>query len=177
MFLPLSGGIDSCATAVIVYSAARLMCEEIRKGNSQVLSDVRTIAGLEFWTPTDPKDVVHKIFHTCFMGTTNSSKETRERARQLSEDIGSYHLDVNIDSIVSALAKVDADTFGRTLHFEPQGSKQESLSLQNLQSRSRMVLAYHFASTITLARKRKGGGALLVLGSANVYESHHSRIA
>ena len=110
------------------------------------------------------------------MGTMNSSKETRERAHQLSKDIGSHHLDVNIDPVVTAFTKIDADTFERTLQFEPEGTKQESLALQNLQSRTRMVLAYHFASNITLARKRKGGGALLVLGSANVYESHHPKI-
>ena len=67
------------------------------------------------------------------MGTTNSSKETRDRALQLSKDIGSYHLDVDIDPIFSAFRQVDADTFDRTLRFEPEGSKQESLSLQNLQ--------------------------------------------
>ena len=107
------------------------------------------------------------------MGTTNSSTETRQRARQLAEDIGSYHFDVDIDPIISAFTEVDSKTFGgRKLKYESQGgSAQESLSLQNLQSRSRLVLAYQFASTITLARKRPGGGTLLVLGSANCDES------
>ena len=42
-FLPLSGGIDSCATAVIVHS----MCAEVMKGiaqrNDQVIKDVRKV--------------------------------------------------------------------------------------------------------------------------------------
>lgn len=102
----------------------------------------------------------------------NSSKETRQRASQLAEAIGSYHLDVNIDPIFSAFTEVDSRAFGgRKLRFESQGgTAQESLSLQNIQSRSRLVLAYQLASTITLARKRPGGGTLLVLGSANVDE-------
>lgn len=36
-----------------------------------------------------------------FMGTQNSSKETRARAKQLAHDIGSYHVDLNMDKIVS----------------------------------------------------------------------------
>ena len=31
-FIPLSGGIDSCATSVIVYSMCRLVAEAARKG-------------------------------------------------------------------------------------------------------------------------------------------------
>lgn len=31
-FLPLSGGIDSCATAVIVHSMCRLVAEKARAG-------------------------------------------------------------------------------------------------------------------------------------------------
>lgn len=106
------------------------------------------------------------------MGTINSSTETRERARQLADSIESYHLDINIDPIFSAFTEVDSKAFGgRKLRFESQGgTAQESVSLQNIQSRSRLVMAYQLASTITLARGRPGGGALLVLGSANVDE-------
>lgn len=106
------------------------------------------------------------------MGSMNSSKETRQRANQLAEAIGSYHLDVNIDPIFHAFTEVDSKALGgRKLRFESQGgTSQESLGLQNIQSRSRLVLAYQLASTITLARNRPGGGTLLVLGSANVDE-------
>jgi hypothetical protein len=33
-FLPLSGGIDSCATAVIVYSMCRLVVDAVRSGST-----------------------------------------------------------------------------------------------------------------------------------------------
>jgi hypothetical protein len=33
-FLPLSGGIDSCATAIIVYSMCRLVVEAARGGST-----------------------------------------------------------------------------------------------------------------------------------------------
>ena len=56
----------------------------------QVIVDARRIAGEEDpdYLPTDPKEFCHRIFHTCYMGTENSSKETRERAKQLSDAIG-----------------------------------------------------------------------------------------
>lgn len=137
LFLPLSGGIDSCATAVIVSSAARLVCQAIAAGDKQVLEDARRIAGQgSGWSPKNPQEICNKIFHTAFLGTKHSSKETKARARKLAADLGGYHLDVDIDEIVSSFDAVDRKTFNRTLQFESKGgSKQESLALQNVQAR------------------------------------------
>jgi NAD+ synthase (glutamine-hydrolysing) len=44
-FLPLSGGLDSCSVAVIVYSMCKLVVEKIHEGDAQVLKDARRIAG------------------------------------------------------------------------------------------------------------------------------------
>lgn len=108
-FVPLSGGIDSCATAVIVYSMSRLVAEAASRGGSyfdiiscvalihlsptdkQVIADARRISGEaenSSYIPSDPREFTNRIFHTCYMGTENSSAETRLRAKQLSEAIG-----------------------------------------------------------------------------------------
>ena len=61
--LPLSGGIDSCATAVLVFSMCRIVVGEIRKGNETVISDVQRIAGPyegEGWLPKTPQELCHK---------------------------------------------------------------------------------------------------------------------
>lgn len=42
--LPLSGGLDSCATAITVYSMCRLVVEAIKAADEQVITDVRRIA-------------------------------------------------------------------------------------------------------------------------------------
>jgi NAD+ synthase (glutamine-hydrolysing) len=59
VFLPLSGGIDSCATAVIVHSMTRLVLQAIKSGkNPQVLIDLHEICGEEegsSWTPKTPQ--------------------------------------------------------------------------------------------------------------------------
>ncbi|KAJ3055881.1 glutamine-dependent NAD(+) synthetase [Rhizophlyctis rosea] len=104
------------------------------------------------------------------MGTTNSSKETRQRAKDLAERIGSYHTDLNMDSITDALLTVFSTVTNRTPKFKVHGGTEvENLALQNIQARSRMVLAYMFAQLLLWFRGRNS--ALLVLGSANVDET------
>ena len=171
-FLPLSGGIDSCATAVIVYSMCRLVCKEAAEGNEQVIADARRITrSADDWIPADPRELAHMIFHTAYMGTSNSSKETRERSRRLSEAIGSYHVDFNMDAVVSSVVSLfEVATGKKPVYKIFGGSHAENLALQNIQARLRMVLAYLFAQLLPWVRGIKNFGSLLVLGSANVDE-------
>ncbi|PFH51930.1 hypothetical protein AMATHDRAFT_141275 [Amanita thiersii Skay4041] len=172
-FLPLSGGIDSCATAVIVHSMCRLVAEKALSGDQNVISDARRIAGepeSSAYIPSDPQEFANRVFHTCYMGTENSSAETRGRAKILAEAIGSYHIDLNMDSVVTAVRTLFSVVTGVRPQFRTSGgSNVENLALQNIQARLRMVLAYLFAQLLPWVRGRAGG--LLVLGSANVDES------
>ncbi|KAG8775417.1 glutamine-dependent NAD(+) synthetase [Ceratobasidium sp. 428] len=172
-FVPLSGGIDSCATAVIVYSMSRLVVTAANQGSAQVISDARRMCGEpegSDYIPTDPREFTNRIFHTCYMGTENSSADTRKRAKLLSESIGSYHIDLNMDTLVTAVRKLFAVVTGQRPQFRAHGgSNAENLALQNIQARLRMVLAYLFAQLLPWVRGKTGG--LLVLGSANVDES------
>ncbi|KAH3687280.1 hypothetical protein WICPIJ_001742 [Wickerhamomyces pijperi] len=171
-FLPLSGGIDSCATAVIVHSMCRLVSEAAKKGNKQVINDARKIANVkdQDWEPVDPVDFANRIFHTAYLGTENSSSETRDRAAQLAQDIGSYHIGLNMDSLVSSVITVFEVATGKRPIFKIFGGSQvENLALQNIQARLRMVLSYLFAQLLPWCRDNQRGG-LLVLGSANVDE-------
>jgi NAD+ synthase (glutamine-hydrolysing) len=112
-FIPLSGGIDSCATAVIVHSmcrqvaeaaaragvyslvstSLRLSLQDLLSTDKQVIADARRITGEpedSSYIPSDPREFANRIFHTCYMGTENSSVETRRRAKQLADAIGRY---------------------------------------------------------------------------------------
>ncbi|EIW67818.1 hypothetical protein TREMEDRAFT_39964 [Tremella mesenterica DSM 1558] len=172
-FLPLSGGIDSCATAVIVHSMCRLVAAAADDGDEQVISDARRMTGEpehSTYLPTDPREFANRIFHTCYMGTENSSPETRKRAKDLAEAIGSYHVDLNMDTAVSAVKGIFSFVTGKSPQFKAHGgSSAENLALQNIQARLRMVVGYMFAQLLPWARGKSGG--LLVLGSANVDES------
>ena len=178
-FIPLSGGIDSCATSVIVYSMCRLVVATLQSSITpastklQVAKDCRKACQKpehSEWLPSSPQDLCGELFHTCFMGSVNSSTQTRARAKDLAGDIGAYHTDLNIDSVTTALTNL----FSAVTNFTPRfktygGSPTENLALQNIQARIRMVIAYLFAQLLPTVRGKKGG--LLVLGSANVDES------
>jgi NAD+ synthase (glutamine-hydrolysing) len=115
-FIPLSGGIDSCATSVIVYNMCFHLCSAITSDSTpastrhQVLHDLRRICGEpmeSIWTPKTAQEICNRLLHTCYMGTaTNSSSDTRRRARELAAAIGAYHTDLNIDTVVSSLTTV-----------------------------------------------------------------------
>lgn len=178
-FLCLSGGIDSCATAVIVFSMCRMVYKAIESGNQQVLKDLHQVAGERegsTWKPSNPQEVCNKILHTAYMATSNSGSDTRERARALSKAIGSYHLDFNFDPVITAFTTVVKGLFGLTLRYNTQGgTNAESLALQNIQARTRMCLAYLLAAILCQVRQQRGdrskAGSLLVLGSSNVDEA------
>lgn len=105
-FLPLSGGADSCATALIVSSMCRLIfaklqCEGIiirhcssdslltlimsRQLDETTEEDVRRITGK---IPNNLRELTESLFCTSYMSSKNSSKETRRRAKHLAEQIG-----------------------------------------------------------------------------------------
>ena len=68
------------------------------------------------------------------MGTENSSVETRERAKKLGEALGSYHLDLNMDTLVTAVRALFGLVTGKRPQFRAHGgSEAENLALQNIQ--------------------------------------------
>ncbi|KFG61547.1 putative glutamine-dependent NAD(+) synthetase protein [Toxoplasma gondii RUB] len=204
-FLPLSGGADSSAVATLVAFMCRLVMTSIEQGNAAVLAELERILGKrrdrDSDFPADAKELCHQILHTCYMATTHSSEQTRQLAGQLASQIGSYHLALTIDTITAAFTSVLSSETGLVPRFASQGgSMTEDLALQNIQARSRMVLAYFMAQLLPLVRgegpgteaerrqgslfpfgkpggpdnegttSRRGRGYLLVLGTANVDE-------
>ncbi len=169
-FLPLSGGIDSCSTACIVYSMCSLIFLEIANKNEKVLSDLRRIVNDINYTPKSPNDLCSKLFVTCYMGTENSSDATKNRAQALASQIGSNHLSIVIDVAVNAVLKIWQTAMSIVPKFRVHGGTNvENAALQNIQARLRMVISYFFAQLTLWAVGRPG--SLLVLGSANVDES------
>ncbi|XP_040826599.1 glutamine-dependent NAD(+) synthetase isoform X2 [Ochotona curzoniae] len=169
-FLPLSGGVDSAATACLVYSMCHQVCEAVRSGNQDVLADIRAIVDHSNYSPKDPRELCGRVLTTCYMASQNSSQETCSRARELAQQIGSHHIGLNIDPAVQAVVGIFSLVTGKSPQFAAHGgSLRENLALQNVQARIRMVLAYLLAQLSLWSRGVRGG--LLVLGSANVDES------
>ena len=62
-------------------------------------------------------DFAGRVFTTAYMGTENSSAETRQRAATLAAEVGAHHLDLNIDTVVAALTALFAAVTGRKPAF------------------------------------------------------------
>lgn len=173
--IPLSGGLDSCSTATLVFSMCRQVMIALEQGNKQVQADVARIAGAygpEGWVPSSAQELNGRILHTVFMGMEKqSSQETRGRAERLASLIGAHFTNMNIDKMNNAFLETFAESTGLNPTFKSEGgSWSEDLALQNVQARTRMVTAYLYAQLLPTVRQRPGGGGLLVLGSGNVDE-------
>ncbi|XP_006810933.1 glutamine-dependent NAD(+) synthetase-like, partial [Neolamprologus brichardi] len=132
--LPLSGGVDSSSTACIVHCMCVLLCRAVEGGNSRVLEDVRRVVGDESYHPQDPKELCARVFTTCYMASENSSEDTRSRARDLANQIGSTHMNINIDVAVKGILGIFSAVTGRWPQFRASGgSARENLALQNVQ--------------------------------------------
>lgn len=168
--LPLSGGADSSAVAAIVGCMCQLVIKDIKNGDEQVKADAMRIGKYNNGeVPTDSKEFAKRIFYTVYMGTENSSEATRTRAKKLSNEIGSWHIDVNIDTVISALISLFQSLTGKRPRYKVDGgSNAENLGLQNIQARVRMVLAFMLASLMPWVHNKSG--FFLVLGSSNVDE-------
>jgi len=115
-------------------------------------------------------ELTFQIMHTVYMGTTNSSSNTLDRAKRLAGSIRSFHNTLVIDDIVSAVLGVFSALAGKTPRFVSHGGTMaEDLALQNIQARLRMVMAYLCAQLFPWLRGNKG--FLLVLSSGNVDEA------
>ena len=56
--------------------------------DDQVIQDARRVTGDPEYIPTDPKEFANRVFTTCYMGSENSSVETRNLAKELAGQIG-----------------------------------------------------------------------------------------
>ncbi|RYY36826.1 hypothetical protein EON62_01495 [archaeon] len=173
-FLPLSGGADSAATATCVGIMCHLLMDDVRAGYEPTLADVRRVTGLgDAYVPSSAQELAHHVMHTAYLGTENSSAETRDRAAAIAAAVGAYHMSFAIDAAVKAFMLIFALAFGATAEqprFQAHGgTRGTDLALQNLQARLRMVVSYFLAQLLPWIRRKRG--FLLVLGSANVDEA------
>lgn len=133
-FLPLSGGVDSSSTACIVHSMCRLVVQSVQEGDQQVLEDVRKILADPTYTPDIPAALCSRLLVTCYMGGQNSSQKTRQFASTLANQLGSYHLEINIDGAVTALLTIFSTMTGMMPKFRSHGGcARQNLALQNIQ--------------------------------------------
>lgn len=99
-FIPLSGGLDSCSCALIIYCMAQFLAEN--SSIPHVKADLIKVLQLKKSTDTDeseevlidkilkdPKEITNRILYTCYFGTSNSSVSSKIRALNLAKTINS----------------------------------------------------------------------------------------
>ena len=59
----------------------RLVVRAVERGDETALANVRKITGESDYTPTDPAELCNRVLVTCYMGSENSSEETKNRAK------------------------------------------------------------------------------------------------
>lgn len=142
-----------------------------KDGDPRVQQDIQRIIGQPDspYLPLTPAELAQHVLHTSYMGTKNSSEATSSRASRLAAQVGSYHLEMKIDSMVESVVLAFQFITGRRPEFTLHGgTNAEDLALQNIQARLRMVMSYLLAQLLPWTRQKSG--FLLVLGSANVDE-------
>jgi len=119
----------------------RLVVSAIEDGNQEVITNVKRLFGNSA-LPRTPQELCCRVLHTVYMGMSKqSSRETRQRAKDLSEAIGSYHIDLDIDSVYHAQKGLVKGSLGLDPKFKVEGGTEaENLMLQNIQARIRMVV-------------------------------------
>lgn len=121
----------------------RMVIAAINNGNQSVIDTVkRLFGGDDAPLPSTPQELCNRILHTIYMGMSQqSSRETRQRAQDLSEALGSYHINLDIDSVYHAQKELVKSSLGFDAKFKVEGGTEaENLMLQNIQARTRMVV-------------------------------------
>jgi NAD+ synthase (glutamine-hydrolysing) len=196
--LPLSGGADSAAVAAIVFMMCKMVILYASNGDPDVIADLTRIlktcnikiavddyhqipcvtdyraactSTSLFFCGITPQILCHQIMHTIYLGTDFSSSSTRGRALALANQIGSYHIEVSIQPIVSATIDLFVRFLGKRKRSPAFGyTMTEDLALQNIQARIRTVVSYLYAQLIPWFRGEDERKPLLVLSSSNVDE-------
>lgn len=65
----------------------QLVVRAIESGDSTVLSDARRIGQYKEGETIEVQDLANRLFHTVYMGTENSSSDTRSRCAQCPEGV------------------------------------------------------------------------------------------
>ncbi|KAK6122551.1 hypothetical protein DH2020_043706 [Rehmannia glutinosa] len=168
--LPLSAEVATSSVAAIVGCMCQLVVKEIAHGDEQVKVDAIRIGHyIDGQFPTDSKEFAKRIFYTVFMGSENGSDASSRQARMLAEEIGSWHLNVSINGVVSALLSLFQTLTGKQpRNKEDGGTNVENFALQNIKARTRMVVTFMLASLLPWVHNKTG--FYLVLSSTTADE-------
>lgn len=153
--LPLSGGLDSCSVACIVYCLCQMLHYQIyTRKNQHIIDTIKPIFDVSSEKDPTPKTICNKLLRCCYLQTQYSSEDSSDRAKNLAAVIGADFHSFNFSKIYKQI--VDSVPLG----LKPANPGEVTLQQQNVQARLRMVLTYYMSECNRL-----------VLASGNVDEA------
>ena len=133
----LSGGCDSASVVVLVATMLRFAEQEL--GLKSLLEKLG--AWLKHKKPKNLHSLSQHLLTTVYQSTKNSSKTTRDAAREVAEAVNATHYEFDVDSIVDEYCNIVSDAIGETLSWE-----KHDITLQNIQSRVRSPAVWMLAN-------------------------------
>uniref|UniRef100_A0A6G1SLU9 Glutamine-dependent NAD(+) synthetase n=1 Tax=Aceria tosichella TaxID=561515 RepID=A0A6G1SLU9_9ACAR len=154
--VPLSGGLDSCVVAVLVYCLCNHLHKMVTKSDKIVLAYFHSCHDIpmeEMQTRlASPEHICKMILKCCYLSTRFSGQATQTRARRLCDSIGANFSVESIDDIYEQCKRIK--------HQGELSQQQATLLDQNLQARLRMTMTYYLSE-----------GNRVVLATGNVDEA------
>ncbi|MEE8396299.1 MAG: NAD(+) synthase [bacterium] len=128
----LSGGADSSSVAVLCWSMVRLALAELGPAEfGRMLGHIPELPGPKPGEEAG-RELVGRLLTTVYQATPNSSKTTRQAARELAGFLGARHLELEVGPLVEAYEQLAEQALGRKLSWAA-----DDIARQNIQARVR----------------------------------------
>ncbi len=137
--LSLSGGADSLTCAVLVAEMVRRGIEEL--GTKLFLEKLGIQNDFTDTYNLKVEEIVNQILYTAYQGTSNSSQETLDSARDLAKSVGAQFFEWKIDEEVQSYSRKIEDALGGQLSWDT-----DDITLQNIQARARSPIIWMIAN-------------------------------
>lgn len=133
----LSGGADSSACACLVaLMIERGFAELGREGFLERLEFIPQLANAK-----TAADVTRRLLTLVYQSTENSSRGTREAARQVAQALAADYLELDVDAQTKGYVQLVSQALGRPMRWET-----DDVALQNIQARSRAPAVWMIAN-------------------------------
>lgn len=123
----LSGGADSATVVTLISIMTHLALDE---WGAERLA--QKLGRIDLTDVSTAKQWVGQLLTTVYQSTRNSSKTTREAAREVAGATGAEFLELDVDSLVEQYVEIVGNAVGQPLTWE-----NDDVALQNIQARVR----------------------------------------
>ncbi len=152
--LSLSGGADSSSIVVLVAEMVKSGIAELGTEVFLRIINRDDLIGIV----SNSKEILKHILITAYQGSSNSSKETLNSAKELAKSVGATFYQWEIDQPVTNAVEVIEKQLGRKLTWQ-----QDDIALQNIQARSRSPFIWMLANisnSILLTTSNRSEGSV-----------------